>query len=114
MPRVHSFKVRIETGAKGTAGTVHFNFNNHTMPFETTTGSTESGGVFEGEFVVNSFCHSLTLVGPDSGTWDIDAMTVRFECDEMEPYSVNYGAVSLDEATEVNLWRAAPAPMFDV
>ena len=114
MPRVHSFKVRIETGAQGTAGLVQFNFNSHTMPFETITGSTESGAVFEGRFVVDSFCHSLTLVGPDSGTWDIDAMTVEFECDEMEPYSVHYGAVSLDEATEVNLWRPAPAPIFDV
>ncbi len=114
MPRVNSFKVNITTGENGTGDPVLFNFNSHKMPFNNVEGSGESGSTFVGDFEVQSFCHSLTLVGPESGTWDIETVTVEFLCDGEEPYSVHYGAVTLDATTEVNLWRGPPAKSFHV
>ena len=50
MPKVNTFKVKVQTGPQGMSETVHFNFNNHKMPFENVTGSTEAGETFEGSF----------------------------------------------------------------
>ncbi len=93
---------------------VHFNFNNHQLKFEDVTGSAESGKFFEGKFEVNSFAHSLTLIGPQSGKWEIEKITVEYECENEKPYTVQFGTVTLDEATEVNIWQDPPALVFDV
>ena len=114
MPKIESFSVEIQTGKSGVSEPILFNFNSHTMPFNNIEGSTASGQVFSGDFEVRSFCHSLTLVGPESGTWDIESIRIDFVCEGAEPYSLNYGAVSLDATTEVNLWRAAPPKTFEV
>ena len=112
MPRVQSFKVTIQTGDVGNDEQVLFNFNSHKMPFENVEGTTASGERFSGGFEVQSFCHSLTLLGPEKGTWDIERVSVEFVCDGEEPYEVHYGAVTLDPTTEVNLWRGPPPRSF--
>ena len=114
MPRVNTFKVKVQTGPQGMSEPVHFNFNNHKLPFENATGSAESGEVFEGSFDVSSFAHSLTLVGPESGKWEIEKIRVDYECEGEKPYVVNWGTVTLDETTEVNLWQDPPVSAFDV
>lgn len=114
MPKLRTFKVRIETGDTGTAGPVLFNINNHPLPFENVTGSPSAGQVFEGGFGVDSFAHSLSLLGPESGQWHIRNMVVDYECENAPPYSVTFGEVTLDETTEVNIWKDPPGPTFDV
>lgn len=114
MPRVNTFKVKVETGQNGMSEPVHFNFNNHKLAFESIEGSAESEQVFQGSFDVNSFAHSLTLVGPESGTWDIKKITVDYDCEGEKPYTVNYGGITLDETTELNIWQDPPVPAFDV
>ncbi len=84
------------------------------MPFENGTGSAQSGQVFEGSFDVNSFAHSLTLVGPESGKWEIENITIEYDCENEKPYTVQFGAVTLDDKTEVNIWQDPPVPAFDV
>jgi hypothetical protein len=71
MPKLNSIKVKIETGDQGTPGPVLFSINRHNVPFENVTGNTDAGEVFEGGYAINSFAHSLTLVGPEKGQWDI-------------------------------------------
>ena len=114
MPKLNSFKVKIETGGQGTSGPVLFSINRHNVPFENVTGTTDAGEVFEGEYAINSFAHSLTLVGPEKGQWDIKKISVEFVCENIKPYSVTYGEVSLNEASQVNLWQDPPQPVFDV
>jgi hypothetical protein len=114
MPKVNTFKVKVQTGQQGMSEPVHFNFNNHKLPFENTTGSAESDNVFEGSFEVNSFSHSLTLVGPESGKWEIEKISVEYDCENEKPYTVHFGRVTLDETTEVNIWQDPPVPAFDV
>ncbi|HIE42345.1 MAG TPA: helicase [Nitrospinaceae bacterium] len=114
MPRVNTFKVTVQTGQQGMSENVHFNFNNHKMLFEDVIGSAESGKTFEGSFSVNSFAHSLTLVGPESGKWEIEKISIEYDCESEKPYTVHFGRVTLDETTEVNIWQDPPVPAFDV
>ena len=114
MPKVNTFKVKVQTGSQGMSEPVHFNFNNHNMEFENVIGSAESGKDFEGNFEVNSFAHSLTLVGPQSGKWDVEKIIVEYDCENEEPYTVQFGSVTLDDTTEVNIWQDPPVPAFDV
>lgn len=114
MPKLNSFKVKIETGDQGTPGPILFSINRHNVPFENVTGNTEAGESFEGGFEVNSFAHSLTLVGPEKGEWRIKKISVDFDCEGTQPYSVTYGEVTLDETSQANLWQDPPQPVFDV
>ena len=114
MPKLNTFKVKIETGSTGIGEPVRFAINSHTLPFENTKGGTGAGEVFEGEYDINSFAHSLTLVGPDEGEWHIDKITVDLLCESTEPYSINYGAVVLTPTNQVNIWQDPPIPAFNV
>ena len=67
MPKLNKFKVRVETGDMGLEEPVRFSFNSHRLALEDLSGGTRPGEVFEGGYEVNSFAHSMTLVGPDKG-----------------------------------------------
>jgi hypothetical protein len=56
----------------------------------------------------------LTLVGPESGKWEIEKITIEYDCENEKPYTVHFGAVTLDESTEVNIWQDPPILAFDV
>ena len=114
MPKVNRFKVKVQTGPQGMSEPVHFNFNNHKLEFENVIGSAESGKSFEGDFEVNGFAHSLTLVGPQSGKWEVEKIFVEYDCENEKPYIVQFGSVTLDDTTEVNIWQDPPVPAFDV
>ena len=104
MPRLIRFGVKITTGEQGHEESVRCCINGHTMALTNPEGSTQDGAVFTGDFTVNSFVHSLTIVGPDEGQWEIAGIEVEYECADTEPYSAQFGAVSLDESNEVNIW----------
>lgn len=114
MAKLISFQVKIETGNPGISGPVKFGINSHALPLENTQGGAEAGQVFEGGYDVNSYAHSLTIVGPEKGQWNIKKMTVDYKSEGTEPYSVTFGEVTLDETTEVNIWKDPPLPVFDV
>lgn len=114
MPRLNTFKVTVETGDQGTPGPVQFCFNNHTLPFANVKGGTAAGETFEGDFEVNSFPHSLTLVGPEKGEWKLNKITVDYNCENLPPYSVTFDALTLDETNQANIWQDPPLPSFEV
>jgi hypothetical protein len=114
MAKLNGFKVKIETGDSGTSGPVLFNINNHTVPFEKIEGGTGPGEMFQGEFEVNSFAHTLTLVGPEQGNWNIRRITVDYDCENSKPYSITFGEVTLNETNQVNIWQDPPLPVYDV
>ena len=93
---------------------MRFAINSHTLPFQNVQGGTGPGETFEGQFEVNSFAHSLTLVGPDQGKWDIKKVTVDFNCEYTEPYSVTFGETTLDDTNQLNIWQDPPLPAFEV
>lgn len=114
MPKLNTFKVRIETGESGMQDAVKFNINGFSLPFENGVGGTAQGQTFEASYDINSFPHSLTLVGPESGKWNIKKLAVDYKCADSEPYSILFGGVTLDETSEVNIWQEPPMPSFDV
>ncbi|CCQ91783.1 Helicase [Nitrospina gracilis 3/211] len=114
MPKLNRFHIKIETGEVGTKQPVYFTINNHKVPFEEVKGDVGPGQTFESGFEVSSFAHSMTLVGPEQGKWDIQKIRVDYDCEGTQPYSVTFGQVELDEATEVNIWNDPPLPTWDV
>ena len=114
MPRLNQFKIKIETGEPGLKEPVHFSINGFKVPFECNSGGTGLGETFESVYEVNSHPHSLTLIGPEKGTWNIKRMSVEYDVDGSDPYSVTFGEITLDEITEANIWQDPPLPTFDV
>ena len=114
MPRLNKFRVKLETGENGIAEPVRFNFNNHLLPLEDISGGTQSGEIFEGGYEVRSVAHSMTLVGPDKGTWSLKKVTIDFDCENTPPYSVEFPPVELDDSTELDIWKDPPLETFDV
>ena len=114
MPRLISFGVKITTGQQELKEPVRCCINGHTQTMTNTCGGTALGEVFTGDFTVNSFVHSLTIVGPDEGLWDIKTIEVDYECADSDPYKAQFGAVSLDEETEVNIWVDPKPSVFYV
>jgi len=114
VPKLNKFKIEVETGEVGTEGPVRFCINNHTLPLDNPQGGVGPGETFTGEFEVRSFAHSMTLVGPEKGEWNIKKIKVDFDCENVEPYSALMGEVALDSTTEVNIWRDPPLPVWDV
>ncbi|MCH8156866.1 MAG: helicase [Nitrospinae bacterium] len=113
MPKLNQFKIRIETGGQGTEGPIRFSINSHQLPLESVSGGTGAEEVFEGGYSVNSFAHSLSLVGPEKGEWSLRKVKVDYDCENTAPYSVEFGEVTLDESTELDIWKDPPLPTFD-
>ena len=114
MPKLIGFKINIETGKHGLQEPVKFGINGHELLLEGAQGGTGPGQVLEGGYSVNSFAHSLTIIGPEKGQWNIKKITVDYKSEGIEPYSVTFGEVTLDETTEVNIWNDPPTPSYDV
>ena len=114
MPKLNKFKIYIETGSNGIEEPARFCFNNHVLPLEDLSGGTKPGETLEGGYDINSVAHSMTLVGPEKGTWSVKKIKVDFEVENTPPYSVEYSAVELDETNELNIWKDPPLATFDV
>ena len=108
------FSIKIETGDQGITEPVKFSINGFPVPFENGVGGTGPGQVFEANYEVNSFPHSLALVGPDKGIWAIKKISMEYHCQDVEPYSGMFGEVTLDETVEVDIWKEPPLPSFNV
>jgi len=114
MPRLDSITLRIRTGQRGTHETPNYTINGFTLPFDSTEGSTGPGGSFEATGHPQSFPHSLTLVGPLEGAWDIEGAEIDFFVSGEEPYTVRLGSVTLDDHADLRLWYPRPAVLIDV
>tara|TARA_B100000686_G_scaffold208213_1_gene215120 strand:+ start:565 stop:909 length:345 start_codon:yes stop_codon:yes gene_type:complete len=114
MPRLNYFRIKIETGDTGLNEPVHFAINGFKLPFDDFKGGTGPGETFESRYEVNSFPHSMTLLGPENGSWNIKKMLLDFDVDGLEPYSVTFGEMVLTEFNEANIWQDPPLPTFDV
>lgn len=114
MPKLNSFQVQMRTGKRGCIEAPTFKINGFALDFCDCTGSFESGSTFEGTGAPQSVAHSLVLCGPQEGFWDIDETTVTYQLAGEPPYSVRLGPVTLDQESDMNLWRERPLPTLDV
>ena len=114
MPRVLYIKVEIETGENGGGHQPLLEFNGHCLGFENASGGTESGDRFEGDFAPNSVAHSVRLVGPETGEWDLASLKVTYGVPGQDRYDVKFAPVKLDEETSLDIWQPPQPPTFDV
>lgn len=114
MPRLDSFTLRIKTGNDAPADTPQYVINGFLVDFDETNGAASSGQVFEATGEPGSFPHTLLLCGPKQGAWDIEELTATYRCQGSEPYTIRFGAVRLDEASDLDIWHDRPEPVFDV
>ena len=114
MPRLESFTLRVRTGERGLDETPNFTINGFTLPFDSTDGSTAPGGVMEATGHPQSFPHTLTLVGPSGGVWEIEGIEAEYFVDGEDPYTVRLGPVTLDDHSDLRLWYPRPAALIEV
>lgn len=114
MPRLDSFQLDIRTGNAGGPEELHYSINGFALDFENANGSTKSGDVVKVTGSPQSFPHSLTLTGPSEGAWDIEGITATYTCAGEEPYTIELGAITLNDDSDLNIWYERPLPTFDV
>lgn len=116
MPKLEQFTVEIKTGARRGPDKPLFNINGFPLEFEDVSGGTASGETLKATGSVFSFPHALAIIGPSEGNepWDIESVRATYQCASMEPYTVNMGAVTLDDESNLNIWHEPPPPTFDV
>jgi hypothetical protein len=116
MPKLETFSLEVTTGTNPGPDTPHFSINGFPLQFEEIEGSTEPGDIIYLVGETHSFPHSLTLAGPetDEPDWDIDSVSITYNCANMEPYTINLGKATLDDHSDLNIWHEAPPVMFDV
>ncbi len=115
MPKIETVTVKITTGAQGTSDPVRIRFNGFELPLKTTSGGTGPGERYEGAFRLASMGHSCTLVGPKSGTWQLDSLEVVFDHGMgLEPVTHAFGAKVLEANQELNILDKPPPPAFEV
>jgi hypothetical protein len=114
MPRINTIEIEVKTGESGHDGPVYMTFNGHTLPLELTRGSAAAGDILVGALNPSSVAHSVALDGPGEGYWQIERMTVTYHPTGEAPYSLSFGAVTLDETNAVNIYRPRPPEAFDV
>jgi len=114
MPKIDKIGIEIETGERGMAGPVQLEFNGHKLNFDTLSGDTEPHSSYEGEFEVGSFGHSVVLVGPEEGEWDIQQLKVTYSLEGEDGYSLRFAPLTLGDNHSLNLFIPRPRPTFDV
>ena len=113
MPLVKTVKVEITTARRDVDWPVMLEFNGHQLPFDTVDEVDESH-VFRGGFTPNSFAHSVLIVGPETGEWEISGLQVTYDPMGHDPYTVHFGEITLDSETSLDIWQDPPLPTFEV
>lgn len=115
MPRLNDFTIKIETGEMGITEPVRFSFNSHEMNFENIEGEVTSLKTFKAESPsLNSYAHSMNLLGPVKGEWEIKGLIITYRVEDEEPYTISFGPLLLNSKNQVNIWQDKPLETFDV
>ena len=114
MPRLDTFDIKVTTGESPLQGDLKFAINGFPLDFDNVRGGTGPHETFEATGAPGSFPHSLVLKGPEEGAWDIETMRITYHVHGEEPYTIRFGAVTVDHQSDLNLWVERPQPVLDV
>lgn len=114
MPKLDTFDLEIKTGDKGRDDVPKYAINGFPLDFDAYTGGAGPSETFKAKGSPRSFPHSLTLIGPESGEWEIESMSMTYYCSGEDPYTIRIGKFTLDDQSDANIWHDAPAEVFDV
>jgi hypothetical protein len=113
MPKVHRIRLELQTGARGHEEPVVFSFNSHDLPLRVLEGGPGAGQTLVGEFEPQSVAHSVTLLGPSTGVWDVQHLSVTYSAGADE-WTVRFEPFELDPQTAADIWEPPPLPTWDV
>lgn len=114
MPRLESFTLKLQTGERGLGTMPRYAINGFPLDFDEVKGGVGANETAELTGSPQSFPHSLVLIGPEEGAWDIAGITATYKCAGAQPYTVRLGAVTLDDDADLNIWYQRPARVLDV
>ena len=115
MPKIETVTVRIATGKTGTSDPVRIRFNNFEIPLKPVSGGCGPHESFEGTFRLGSMGHACVLLGPKSGTWDLETLEVTWNYGPVgDPVTYRFGGLSLKSGGEINILDEPPPAPFDV
>jgi hypothetical protein len=114
MPRLNTFTLEIKTGENAGPERPQYSINSFPLDFDESEGSVAPGAVLKVTGTPQSFPHTLLLMGPSEGCWDIESVHATYDCADEDPYTIHLGAVSLDDNSDLNIWYERPVTAFDV
>lgn len=114
MPRLDTLSLKITTGKRGPNQEPRYEINGFELDFNEVKGSNSPGETLELSGSPQSFPHSLTLIGPKEGHWDVERIDATYHSDCDEPYTIHLGAITLDAETKLNLKYDRPLKLLDV
>jgi len=114
MPRLETFDMKIKTGKRGPDKAPWYEINGFKLDFDEMTGGNGPAETLELTGEPQSFPHSLVLVGPSEGEWDIEGIEITYHVMGAPPYTLRLGGVTLDAETNLNIWYDRPPKVIDV
>lgn len=111
MSRLNTLRLALQTGATGTTTPVRIRINGFTVPVKRLSGDTGSRERWQGSLDINSVVHTLELLGPTSGSWELDELVATFETATGTHANVLQG-IRLGEQQALNIWT--PEDSFSV
>lgn len=114
MPRLETFELQIKTGAQAGGDTPQYSINGFTLEFDEVDGSAAPGETLTVKAAPQSYPHSLLLMGPEEGEWNIEGITATYYCAGDEPYVMRLGPITLDDHSDLNIWYERPPKTIDV
>jgi hypothetical protein len=109
---LQSFTLVVKTGEYGNPELPRYAINGFPLDFEESSGGCGPGEIFHATGYPESFPHSLLLVGPSDGVWDLEETSVTLWIEGERPYTVRLGSVQLDNLSDLNLWYEPPLPVY--
>ncbi len=113
MGRLESIALVVSTGEQGHSGPVVVEFNGFRFECLDSAGRAASGERFSAKLPLRSVAHSLRLVGPETGCWDLASLELTVD-PGLEPYTVAFEPFSLAAGEVADLLVERPTPYFDV
>ncbi len=105
--------LHLKTGERGRSDVPDLEFNGHLLPLRDVEGSCGSGESLQGMIRPGSVAHTVRLVGPETGTWDIESLRIDYEGDTGS-WTVEFEPFDLDDSSSADIFRLPPLPTWEV
>lgn len=113
MGRLEAIALDITTGTHGHSGPVVVDCNGYRFECLDSEGRAAAGQHLEVRLPLRSFAHTLRLLGPAEGRWEVARLSVTYDTGA-EPYTVAFEPFTLEAGDAADLRADRPTPYFDV
>ena len=111
--KILRLSLELKTGENGRTDLPQIEFNGHLISLSGVEGNCQSGATLTGFIRPGSVAHTIRLVGPEQGAWDISSMRIDYE-GETGSWTVDFVSFALDDETSADIFELPPLPTWDV